>query len=373
MPVCELKRCALVVAGVGVLCGWSRAALARDDGRACARPEVTLTFRASSSEIDTRARSYLNDVVSWLREDDLRTVRVEGYGGERIGERRAEAARRYLVSFGIAPSRIETLPVAGSGRGRRPDRDRARAVAVTGCEAPRSADAEPPAAPLPPPPRELAEAQSPELAPAPAPPPQAIVSATPPPASAPPAAPARAPRSIVGVEGTVGGGVTGFVGKAARGFGAVGGSWDVRVTWGSRLPVSLEAAYVGSAQPMQGLDLQSGALLVGNGAEAAVRINLLAATQQFQPYIFGGVGWINYQVENTQIVAADLDQSDNVLEVPLGIGISGRLPRGFVIDVRATGRATFNDSLFNDAAAAANVRSPGLSSWNLGARLGWEL
>jgi hypothetical protein len=371
-----------VVAGVGALCAWSRAALARDDGRACTRPGVTLTFKASSSAIDTRGRSYLNDVVSWLWADDLRTVRVEGhYGGDvggrgaggRLGERRAEAARRYLVSHGIAPERIDTLPVAGRGPDGRPALSSARAVAVTGCEAPRPVAAEPPAA-APETPPQPADAPSPAPAPEPATAPQAIVRATPPPAPAPPpVASARALRSIVGVEGTVGGGVTGFVGKAARAFGAVGGSWEVRVTWGSRLPVSLEAAYVGSAQPMQGLALESGALLVGNGAEASVRINIFPAAQRIQPYIFGGAGWINYQVENTQIVAADLGQSDNVLEVPLGAGITGRLPRGFVIDLRATGRATFNDTLFNDAAAAANVRSAGLSSWNLGARLGWEL
>jgi hypothetical protein len=372
-----------VVVGVGALCAWSRPGLARDDGRACTRPGVTVTFKAGSSAIDTHGRSYLNDLVIWLEEDDLRTLRVESYAGEtgkrgageRLAERRAEAARRYLVSRGVAPERIETLPHASPGG--RPDLDGARAVAVTGCEAPAQAAVEPPAAPPPAPPPERAEAPTAMPAPEPATQPQAqaqaMVRATPPPATPPTPAPARGPRSIVGVEGTVGGGVTGFVDRAARGFTAVGGSWDVRVTWGSRLPVSIEAAYVGSAQPLQGLDLGGSALLVGNGAEASVRINLLTAAQRIQPYIFGGAGWINYQVENTQIVTANLDQSDNVLEVPLGVGITGRLPRGLVIDLRATGRATFNDTLFNDAAAAANVRSSGLSSWNLGARLGWEL
>jgi hypothetical protein len=178
------------------------------------------------------------------------------------------------------------------------------------------------------------------------------------------------PASIIGVQAMAGGGATGFVDDGARAFTDTGGAWQARVSAGTRLPVALEGTYVGSAQGMKALGLNTNAVLLGNGAEGTVRINFTSA--RIQPYIFGGAGWINYQVTNTSITTTDLNKSDNIFEVPFGVGLAGRLGAGFVLDIRGTGRAAFNDTLFDRVAATANAGSSSMSSWNATAQVGYE-
>ena len=54
--------------------------------------------------------------------------------------------------------------------------------------------------------------------------------------------------------------------------------------------------------------------------------------------------------------------------VPLGGGVTARVAGSFLIDVRATYRATFNDDLLRAAATTANS----MQSWNVGGRVGFE-
>ena len=61
--------------------------------------------------------------------------------------------------------------------------------------------------------------------------------------------------------------------------------------------------------------------------------------------------------------------TDDVGTVPLGAGLSARLGKGFLVDVRGTYRATFNEDLLN--AAMVNGESS-LQSWNVGGRVGFE-
>jgi outer membrane protein OmpA-like peptidoglycan-associated protein len=346
------------------------------DESQCTEAGTTLTFRSASASLNARSRTSLNGVVKWLKEDDSRTVRIEGYTdktgnmakNEALSERRADAAKNYLVGHGISEDRIMTI---GHGQhSNRPDLNNTRAVAVTGCNAPKVATTEtttttteetqeapppPPPAPMPPP------------APEQPPPTNVTVNVLPP----PPPAPARTePLSIIGVQGMIGGAATGFVDNGAQNFTHTGGAWTARVSAGTRLPIALEGAYIGSAQGMTGLNLDSGAILLGNGAEGDLRLNF--TLMRVQPYIFGGAGWINYRIENTAITTADITRSDNVFEVPFGVGVAGRIGRGFIVDVRGTGRAVFNDTLFNNVAAATGAGSPGLNSWTAGANLGWE-
>ena len=72
------------------------------------------------------------------------------------------------------------------------------------------------------------------------------------------------------------------------------------MTFGSRSPIAIEAAYVGSAQGINALGLDTDALLVGQGAEGNLRLNL--TTRRVQPYLFGGIGWTRYNLERSSHV-----------------------------------------------------------------------
>ena len=112
----------------------------------------------------------------------------------------------------------------------------------------------------------------------------------------------------------------------------------MRATLGTRLPIAFEMAYVGTAQGMNALGLDTNAILLGSTAEGDVRINILRG--RVQPYVFGGVGYTYYRITNTAIATSDLQRTDNVLEVPFGAGLSWRLGQAFLLDIRGTGRLT---------------------------------
>jgi peptidoglycan-associated lipoprotein len=344
----------------------------------CHEAGVTVTFATGSSAINERGRTSLNGVVRWLNDDDTRKVQIQGYtdktGSSAINEQlrgeRADAAKSYIETRGIAGDRIEVI--ADGKVAERPDLKNTRAVTVTACEQPASqahAQAEPPPAAPPPEP-------APEPAPQPAPPPETNVNVNVPPATPPPvmaAAPAPKsdkPPSVIGVQATVGGGVTGFFEQGARAFTSTGASYEARLAAGTRTHVALEAAYVGSAQNINALGLSTNALLLGNGAEGDLRINF--TTRAIQPYIFGGAGWTRYQLQNTPVATSSIQSKDDTLQVPVGVGLSARAGRSFLLDVRATERFVFDDQMFNNAASATNAGNSGMRNWNVGARLGWE-
>lgn len=74
-------------------------------------------FAFDKSELTTEARTTLEKQAFWLRKYPRATVTLEGHADERgtreynlaLGERRAAAARDYLVSLGIDPSRVSTI------------------------------------------------------------------------------------------------------------------------------------------------------------------------------------------------------------------------------------------------------------------------
>jgi hypothetical protein len=165
--------------------------------------------------------------------------------------------------------------------------------------------------------------------------------------------------------------VVGFVDSGTRAFTNPGGSWEARMTFGSRFPVAFEAAYVGSAQGIVALGLSSNAILLGNGGEATLRINF--TTSRLQPYLFGGGGLTRYQVTNAAVNTSSVRSSDDVVTVPTGVGLSARLSREFFIDVRGTYRFTFDDQLFATASALSGTGNAGLDSWSAIGRLGFEL
>jgi len=239
----------------------------------------------------------------------------------------------------------------------------ARVVTVTACDVPKEVAAQTPAEqpePTPPAPEPAPVAETPP----PPPPIYAPVTVLPPPAPAKPSL----PPSVLGMEATVGGGVMGFIDETPRNTATTGGTWEARLMFGSRLPLAVEAAYVGSAQGIDALGLASNAVLVGNGAEGNLRLNLTRS--RIQPYLFGGIGWTHYQLSNMSSVTntSDVLDKDDIGTVPMGAGVSARLGRAFIIDIRGTYRATFNDDLFRAMTATNNS----LQSWGATGRLGFE-
>ena len=74
-------------------------------------------FATNKSVLTTAARDTLRKQAAWLRENKSINVTVEGHADERgtreynlaLGERRANAAKDYLMTYGISGNRISTI------------------------------------------------------------------------------------------------------------------------------------------------------------------------------------------------------------------------------------------------------------------------
>ena len=365
---------ALTFAGAGLANGMESTTAEPGQTPECKDAGVTVSFVPGSNEIDQNGRGALAGVATWLQNGEHRTVRLEGYTDKRgsatmnqkLSEQRAQSAKDFLLGRGIDPDRIMTFGHGEQEDGHGPN---ARVVTVTACDVPKEVAAQTPA-------EEPAPAAEPEPTP-PAPEPAPVAETPPPPTQIyapvtvlPPPEPPKPqlPPSVLGMEATVGGGVTGFIDETPRNTATTGGTWEARLMFGSRLPLAVEAAYIGSAQSIDALGLANNAVLVGNGAEGNLRINLTRA--RVQPYLFGGIGWTHYQLTNMSSVAntSSVLDKDDIGTVPLGAGISARLGRAFIVDVRGTYRATFNDDLFR----AMTNNNNSLQSWAAAGRLGFE-
>ena len=74
-------------------------------------------FATNKSVLTTASRDTLRKQAAWLRENKSINVTVEGHADERgtreynlaLGERRANAAKDYLMTYGISGNRIATI------------------------------------------------------------------------------------------------------------------------------------------------------------------------------------------------------------------------------------------------------------------------
>ena len=74
-------------------------------------------FETNSSVVDSEGQASLDRQAGWLKQYETVNVVLEGHADERgtrefniaLGERRATAAKNYLVSQGVAASRISTI------------------------------------------------------------------------------------------------------------------------------------------------------------------------------------------------------------------------------------------------------------------------
>jgi hypothetical protein len=172
---------------------------------------------------------------------------------------------------------------------------------------------------------------------------------------------------------SAGGGASGFTNDALRGATNAGGDWDVRLTFGTRSPLAVEASYIGSAQAINSLGVDSDAMLVSNGAQAALRLNG-TIDLPVQPFIFGGVAWRRYDLTNTRVNTADLPGTDNVLEIPVGVGVAGRF-NGLILDARGEFRPTFDNDLMreiNTDVFGSNEGFAAMHRWGVNASVGYE-
>jgi hypothetical protein len=145
----------------------------------------------------------------------------------------------------------------------------------------------------------------------------------------------------MGIGLSIGGGVDDFVGDGFTDATGIGGGWNVRATFGTRSLFALEGSYIGSAQDIETFGAADDATLYGNGLQAAGRLNILPQ-ESVQPFLYAGVAWRHYDISDT--LTADVDDSDDVFEVPVGLGLAGYVA-GLMADVRAEYRGAWGADL----------------------------
>jgi hypothetical protein len=214
-------------------------------------------------------------------------------------------------------------------------------------------------APVAPEPVAVAPTAEPPVAPAPV----EQVAALP---EAPPPIPVARERSIydrLGLAIALGGGPEGFASQTNTGT-HTGGGWNVRATVGTKSLLGFEASYIGSAQSIDALGLSNNAILVGNGLQGSLRLNL---TRDYDVglLLLGGMAWRRYDVTNTNTSSADLQPSDDVLEIPVGVGVQYPY-RGLLFDVRADYRFT----QYGNMMAAAS--SSDMNRWGVQGNIGYR-
>ncbi|MDP2342010.1 MAG: hypothetical protein Q8O67_13715 [Deltaproteobacteria bacterium] len=176
-----------------------------------------------------------------------------------------------------------------------------------------------------------------------------------------------------GIYGFLGGGVSNFTQSTAADVTEVGGYWDARVGIGTRSIIGGEVAYVGSARDIVATGLNSDAFLVSNGLEGIARLNVPITPEDttilIEPYTFAGLGWNRFDISSDSPNTSSFADEDNVLSVPLGVGLSVGFS-GVTLDARATYRQAVGSDLL--ASSDSSFDDTALNSWGLGAALGFE-
>ncbi len=178
-----------------------------------------------------------------------------------------------------------------------------------------------------------------------------------------------------GITVAIGGGTSGFTNDAMKTATDFGGNWDVRLSFGTQSPLSIEASYIGSAQSIHALGLDDDAILVGNGAQAALRLNGTFGLP-VQPFIFGGAAWRRYDLTNADFNTSAVNDSDDVLEIPVGLGIAGKWS-GLVLDLRGEFRAALDNDMVPNFEVDpdedfGNDDFAAMHRWGVNASIGYE-
>jgi peptidoglycan-associated lipoprotein len=338
----------------------------------CKDMGVTVSFNTDSYTLDVNAKGALDGVTKWMQARPGRTLKLRGYADPTgspeanltLSEKRADAAKTYLIEQGIDPMRISTIGLGEEHPELRTLPNEGRTVTFWGCSPPIVAEATPEAAP-PPPPAPVEET----------PPPPPVAAEPMPTAPMPPqgeANPAYLYGSKYGFAFVVGGGYTDFTRTAARNLTSAGGGWDARIIGGTRYFVGFEAAYVGTANNLPSLG-NTTSTLVSNGVEGALRINapIVRGFSLFEPYLFGGLGWSSYHVTNNRPAFSSFStNSDNVMTVPAGGGFA-YIYKAFMADIRGSWTGTyFNNIILPNTSVSPNNANNRLDHWQAGGNIG---
>lgn len=178
-----------------------------------------------------------------------------------------------------------------------------------------------------------------------------------------------------GTQLQVGAGYRNFIGSTAQDFTAGGGFWDVRGIVGTRSIIGAELAYTGSNQPIDAIGLSETASLLSNGVEGDLRLNAPIPLSPggfpvlVEPYALAGIGWQYWNLINEGVNTSSVASDDNILTVPLGVGLSVGLA-GFIVDGRLTYRQAFFNDLFGTPTSSFSGAS--LNQWQAGVNVGFE-
>jgi hypothetical protein len=170
-----------------------------------------------------------------------------------------------------------------------------------------------------------------------------------------------------GLSLTVGGGVMGFTDKTMRDTAKTGGLWDVRVGVLTNKWVGAELAYQGGLQNIEALGLDTDARLLSTTLEADARVNFIQGRWNLQPYAFAGVGWTRYELNNVNTNLSDVSDQDDLVEIPLGLGVGARAS-GFLVDVRGSFRPAFDNDLVPTSNSGDHAA---MHSWQAALRVGY--
>ena len=170
-----------------------------------------------------------------------------------------------------------------------------------------------------------------------------------------------------GLSLSVGGGVTGFTDSSMRDATEVGGLWDVRVGFMTNRAIGVEVAYQGGLQSIDALGLDTDAQLLSNELEALARVNFLTGRWVVQPYAFAGAAWRRYGLTNVETNTSDVNDEDDVFEIPLGIGLGFRAS-GFLVDLRGSFRPALDSDLVPNPDGDG---SADMHAWSSTLRLGY--
>jgi len=335
----------------------------------CRDAGVTVAFKTGSAELDQNARGGLDGVATWMKADEKRTLRLEGFADTTgnseanliLSAHRAEAVKNYLIEHGVDSSKVMTV-----GRGEEVDHLPAngRAVTFMACQPAKAmAEAETPPAPPSPPVAEETPPAPVEETPAPPAPVTVIVP--------PPAAPRPYWARGFGFALMAGGSYQDFTNSNMRSTTSGAGGWTARFIAGTNSIIGFEAAYLGSAGQFQGLNVTNNEpLLVSNGLEGTARLNIPIryGASLFEPYGYAGLGYSHYTISNYNQNAQRLSSftsTDDVMNFPVGGGFAYAY-KAFIIDARAGWTGTYYQNLLSGADTSGT-----LDHWNVGGQVGF--
>jgi opacity protein-like surface antigen len=113
-------------------------------------------------------------------------------------------------------------------------------------------------------------------------------------------------------------------------------------------------------------------IIVGNGVEANVILNLAPRGGRVDPYLFAGLGFTRFSLvhENTYDRML-LRNGDSAFVLPAGAGASVRLTDAVLLDARLTFRTVFDDGMMY-LSMTPGRSALNMSQWAASARLVFE-